>query len=77
MSKENDISWVKKLRENDCLETKTAPLIHQKDKTTIVIESPKPEQRCSCCQCCFYFTVINRLSLYKTHVEILANFFMK
>ena len=61
MSKENDISWVKKLRENDGLETKTDPLIRQKDKTTIVIKYPKnksskskyPEvEECDLCCCC-------------------------
>ena len=61
MSKENDISWVKKLRENDGLETKTDPLICQKDKTTIVIEYPEnksskskyPEvEECDLCCCC-------------------------
>ena len=42
MSQENDISRIEYLRETYG-ETKTAPLLHQKDKTTIVTESPKNE----------------------------------
>ena len=64
MSQENDISRIEYLRETYG-ETKTAPLLHQKDKTTIVTESPKNESLeeksyccvatracCNSCDCC-------------------------